>query len=134
MSLKMSSVSTSSSGGACPAGALQEVGPGQPRREAGGCRKSTGGQKVLLGWHRECAEAMESEAEKGHGTSGGTLTVVARVTISKWSVGFYHYYQCFVHPEFKESNNSVEFCRLKNTKPAAPLTHPSHFDFPLPEQ
>lgn len=79
MSLKMSSVSTSSNGGASPTGRPVGGGPWAAQKGGWGCRESTGGQKVLLGWCRECAEAMEGgEAEKGHGTSGGTLTVVAR--------------------------------------------------------
>lgn len=88
MSLKMSSVSTSANGGAYPAGLPGGGGPPAAQKGGWGCRKSTEGQKVLLGWSRECAESMEGgEAEKGHGTSGGTLTMVARGRII-WSVGF----------------------------------------------
>ena len=75
-----------------PAGLPGGGGPGAAQKRGWGCRKSTGGQTVLLGWSRGCAEAMEGgEAEKGHGTSGGTLTMVARGRIIR-SVGFYYYY------------------------------------------
>ena len=56
MSLKMSSVSTFSNGGAYPAGLPGGGGPRAAQKGGWGCRKSTEGQKVLLGWSRECAE------------------------------------------------------------------------------
>ena len=48
MSLKMSCVSTSSNGGAILQGSLEEVGLGQPRREAGGAGKALGDKQFCL--------------------------------------------------------------------------------------